>query len=345
MNSRGTRWKSLKGILPITKSTLLNEEPEPKLIPLSKYGHSFNQIRFYGVGGWRFHGQGSSYDTCGKMWKGQKFKGCLSKSHPQTAVVKFNYGNCKRSTCPKCSDTWLTETTQKVSHRITEAQKYLKKNGFRNTKPIHVTISPPSILHGFYEDVKFVKKERRKIYNLAKEAGIIGGSVIYHPYRERCAKCGGNIGFKTHKCVDCGGTDIVWYFSPHFHLFCFGWVTNVEKIESRTGYVVTNHGVRKTIQGTVYYQLSHCGIHPQMNTISYFGEMSYNKLKGIPKLILRSEKCPLCGNKLLDIWYRIGKPPPLNPESINYTDPLGWVYEDNVPRRSRERNDKFINRE
>lgn len=87
-------------------------------------------------------------------------------------------------------------------------------------------------------------------------------------------------------------------WSPHFHVLGYGWVKNTAQIYARTGWVIKNLGVRKTVGGTALYQLSHAGVKKSTHTITWFGQLSYNRLK-IPKMP-KPEKpaCPLCGNEL-----------------------------------------------
>ncbi|GAG87921.1 unnamed protein product, partial [marine sediment metagenome] len=263
------------GILPYAKSEQL--DPPFLLAEYSPFGFKFLTVDHWHTDNWYFPGHGGSkYKTCGTYF----YWGCLNQiAHPGQAQVDKKKHNCGRATCPVCSDTWLVVTTNKISHRIEESVKVLKSWGWTRTRPIHVTVNPPISVQEILKKVKKYNKIRRYAQHLAKKAGFRGGSIIYHPYRERCADCGGKILFKKNKCADCAGTDIVWYWSPHFHLFGFGWITNTKKISEKYGWVIKNHGVRDSIGGTAFYQLTHCGIHDGKHAVTWFGILHYSKMK------------------------------------------------------------------
>ena len=156
---------------------------------------------------------------------------------------------------------------------------------------------------------------------------MVGGMTIFHPFRRKCPRCGmvPEMGHKT--CLNCGKLWFEWYFSPHFHIVGFGWIEGVGEIYKDTGYVVVNVGVRKSVAGTVLYQLSHCGTHQDYHTITWFGALSYNKLKVEPEE-RTGNTCPTCGRKLIRVgWFGQG-PDPLDgqPEGEYGLDPDGWRY-------------------
>jgi hypothetical protein len=130
---------------------------------------------------------------------------------------------------------------------------------------------------------------RSEAIRVSKRVGIVGGSMIYHPFRENRSK--------------------TWFFSPHFHVIGYGWHRGFKV----SGWVVVNHGVRKSVHATVMYQLSHAGVHEKYHTTTWFGDLSYNKLK-VPLLIVEKPKCPLCGSELVPLIY-VGEgsvPPPVD---------------------------------
>jgi len=116
-----------------------------------------------------------------------------------------------------------------------------------------------------------------------------------------------------------------WYFSPHFHMLGYGWIRNTAENYSRTGWVVKNVGVRKSVVATAQYQLSHAGIHESCHTVTWFGGLSYNKLR-VPMEEEPVDKCPLCGRPLVWLrWVGEGDPPLPDEEGSYYVDPGGWV--------------------
>ena len=90
---------------------------------------------------------------------------------------------------------------------------------------------------------------------------------------------------------------------------------------------MVNLGRRRTVAGTVLYQLSHCGIHDKHHTITWFGSLSYNKLR-VKMMDGPRKRCPVCGRALIRVgWFGQG-PDPLDgqPEGEYRLDPDGWRY-------------------
>ena len=310
------------GILPIAKSDVF---PTPFLwAQYSSYGFKFDTVQHWGIGEWYFPGHAvEAYTSCGEY----SYQGCLNPSHEGQAFIRSIKHNCGRAGCPVCHKTWLVETTKKISHRINEAQRIFKEWGWRRTSPIHVTVSPPRSAWPQYRDIGKFNKLRQKAQQVAKKAGFHGGSIIFHPYRERCASCGGKIAFKSRKCEDCKGEDIVWYWSPHWHLFGFGWIRGTKALYQGTGYLVKNHGIRSDIEATAYYQLTHCGIHEGKHVLTWFGTLHYSKLHVEPyePECVGPTECPLCGNRLRLLRYTGTKPPPIDEEG-EVVGSTGWGY-------------------
>ncbi|GAI19814.1 unnamed protein product [marine sediment metagenome] len=168
-------------------------------------------------------------------------------------------------------------------------------------------------------------KARRVAYKLLKKAGFKGGLLIPHPWRQKCYDCGGDIiakwavsldtkefYVKSTCCVDCGSKEFIWIKGPHFHVVGYGWVEYTEEIEKATGYVIKNIGLINNVGGTVWYQLTHCGIKPGRQAITYFGLCAYNKYKSPPAPKADAVICPVCGAFMVRCWPGIscGKPPP-----------------------------------
>ncbi|GAG75273.1 unnamed protein product, partial [marine sediment metagenome] len=200
---------------------------------------------------------------------------------------------CGRAECPICYEKWASKEARKIEHRL----KQWKSSG----RVIHLVLSVPQNM--WYEDFK---KLRRKSYVIAKRVKFLGGSCIFHPFRQ----------LENTK---------QWYFSPHFHMIGYGWIKNVAENFEESGWVVKNLGVRKNVFATAMYQLSHAGIHKKYHTVTWFGHLAYNKLKVVPELE-EGDKCPICGAKLTRlIWVGDDKCPIPEVEGQYFLDPGGWV--------------------
>ena len=251
-------------------------------------------------GEWSLPGHGESYSDCGSFG----FKGCLNVEAHRNArldgvdvvgkvYVKKYRRSCGRAECPICYEKWASKEAHRIEHRL----GYWKKGGFR--RPIHVVFSPP------LDDLELsYSKLRQKLYRIARKVSLLGGCVIFHPFRENE-----------------GGRMV---FSPHFHALTFGWVRGVREVHLESGWVIKNLGVRKSVHATAMYQLSHAGVHPKRHTVTWFGRLSYNQLR-VPKLEMEKEVCPLCGERLVSlVWMGGGDPPVGEKEAEYFVDPGGW---------------------
>lgn len=257
LRERGENLHDAQGILPIAKSTSS---------VFVSWGYE-----------WDLPGHGEAYADCG-AWRS---KGCLNvEGHNQQGLDQDMVGKvfvrryqrtCMRAECPKCYESWAGKEGGKIQHRLRMAPK--------KRRPIHLIVSPA------IEDICRLSFEelRRKAYVISKKSGFLGGSCIFHPFRE-------------------DELTKRWYFSPHFHMMGYGWIQGTKEGYERHGWVVKNAGIRKTVSGTALYQLSHAGIHKHYHTVTWFGSLAYNKLR-IPGQAPEKECCPICGQVLRPLWY------------------------------------------
>lgn len=257
-------------------------------------------------------GSGESELGCGTFF----VKGCLNVSKHKgsnlfgvdmtnKAYLEVHKLSCHRQVCPICWKEWASREVDRASQRL----RAFSLKG-RILKPIHVTVSVP---HADY--ALSLEKMRVKVYRALKKVHFLGGMMIFHPKRKDK---------QTNS----------WYFSPHFHVIGYGWLLDVRQNYLFSGYVVKNIGVRKNIEGVIWYQLSHAGVDSKHHTITWFGALSYNKLR------VKYEKeecvCPLCSEKLVKlIWCGKGDPPKIDtigPVTVGFfDDPSNWKHEPHVP--------------
>ena len=221
-------------------------------------------------------GSGESHSNCGLVFA----VGCLNAVEHKgitldgvdftgRAAVKFVKNSCKRPICPKCWSVWANRECDNAVHRLNTY--VLKKRNGQLVKPIHVIVSLPKADYGLTLPIM-----RKKTYRALKKVGLFGGMLIYHPRR----KANG-----------------AWYYSPHFHVVGYGWIRDVRRNYVHSGYVVKNVGIRKNLRGTIYYQLSHCGVSEKFHTVTWFGALAYSKLH-VVKIVEKPNVCPICGQKL-----------------------------------------------
>lgn len=246
---------------------------------------------------WSLPGHGEPYHDCGS-WRS---KGCLNvEGHNQQGILEDFVGKvfvrrykrtCLRAECPVCYEKWAGKEAGKIEHRL---------NAWSFGRVVHVVVSPPVEDYGLsYPDL------RRKAYAVAKKSGVLGGCCIIHPFRE-------------------DEYSKKWFFSPHFHMLVYGWIHGSKEGYEKHGWIVRNVGVRKSVSGTALYQLSHAGIHEKYHTVTWFGRLSYNKLKVTPKMP-EKEVCPICHELLKELWYYGSEDPP-EVEGDYWLAPDNWVY-------------------
>lgn len=213
----------------------------------------------------------------------------------------FNY--CHRPTCPTCHKFgWASRLARKIEVRLLEASK-------RFGQPEHIiaTVNPS------YYGLSYAQL-REKIKQMLRARGVIGGVMIFHPFR-----------FNERQ---------FWYWSPHFHVLGFilgGYkCRRCKKIEKSgkcgienvgcNGFVNRNYreyekdccifkvkGERRTLWGTARYQLDHSGVDvtkKRFHVAVWFGCCSYRKLK--VKVEDRKSVCPCCLHDLERLRY-VGK--------------------------------------
>ena len=263
---------------------------------------------------WSLVGHGLQYADCGTL----RYRGCLNvEGHYEAldrdqngkAFVQVYRRSCARKECPICYESWAGLEAGRTEYRV---KAYSRRKWHR---PIHLVVSPdPSLWFMDYEAM------RSETYKVLKRVGIVGGCEIFHPFREKCCVCGSLKDFEEKVCVKCGFDRFEWYFSPHFHVIGFGWHSGFVK-----NWVVRNFGVRESVHATIMYQLSHAGVHKNYHTVTWFGDLAYNKLK-IEPLVEAKPVCPLCGLDLVPLIH-VGEskvPPPIE-EGDYFLDSCDWM--------------------
>lgn len=262
---------------------------------------------------WQLPGHGKQYDDCGD-WR---YRGCLNaEGHVQNELdkdvegkiyVEWYHRSCYRAECPTCYEKWAALEANKIEWRL----KHLWKHG----KVIHAAISPPE------KDCLTLpfEKLREKAVRVAKSRGIIGGSMIWHVWREN--------------------NDGSWRVSPHFHVLGFGWVRNTKEGFKKDDWLVKNildGKEERSIFRTAMYQLSHCAIDGKHRPVTWFGCCSTAGKNGakIPTMEREKHVCPGCGAELVQLRY-YGDPdllPDPSEEGV-WLDPDQWIEKEEVKWR------------
>lgn len=239
---------------------------------------------------WELPGSGSPRADCGQD---------LYLGHPdgnKTHWVKHKK-SCHRRDCPVCYQDWIVRASMAALDRLTSWH-----NAHDGKLISHYTISPPQDIQVTtrtqYRDLK------KQLYKVMKKSGIRGGVLVFHQRGMRYSDP------ETYldKHED--------HMGIHFHVLGDGW-TRPESYEP--GWVVKNLKIRKSaggIVGTMKYILDHCAVgYPansqstelpdwELKTITWFGNMSYNKLH-VPHFTgPETIYCPICKEEISkDSWY------------------------------------------
>ena len=130
----------------------------------------------------------------------EKHKGT---EHEGKYFIKRYQRFCYRGDCEKCHKKWMSRESNKATNRILQFQKDYGK------KVRHIVVSPPKK----YRDLP-IKKVRKKIYSILKQCGVVGGVIIFHPFRLKNKQ---------------------WHYFPHFHILAFGFATFRPDLRHKVG--------------------------------------------------------------------------------------------------------------
>ena len=189
---------------------------------------------------------------------------------------------CRRSTCPRCAQTWVRESATQIAAKLKAVWAHRYKSDSEHPFFQHLVIDIPNDwkLEGDSDTVYW--RTLDVIKEIMDELGI-AGVPIYHPYRgdEETKDDRGAWAERLFDGKDWDEVSSELDFDPHFHVVgvapyvdCSG----VEKIQSETGWPIhritqkdsnISIGNDYDMAGVVAYCLSHAGIYEDSN-----GDMS-----------------------------------------------------------------------
>lgn len=217
-------------------------------------------------------------------------------------VVAHQHLWCGSASCPVCFIRgWAVRVARSVAGRLEVASE----RGFG--KDEHLTVSVPPEDYGLPEAV-LRDKCRRALF----DRGFLGGAMVFHGYRkDRVRKV------------------LVW--APHYHAlgfirggmdvcrqcvhdrgdcaFCEFFKGREVRGYAKDRYIVKCLSERKTVVGTLFYQLHHATLHVglrRFHVVTWCGCCGNRKLKGRKKVV--EVVCPACGDEMVKKFY-VGKVP------------------------------------
>jgi hypothetical protein len=272
-------------------------------------------------------------------------KGCLNvpmhnlvtldgeKYHGRVFFEK-RFHSCDKPDCPICFKRgWAVDEATRAEERFTKfSSGYVDKEDKKHAGlglAEHIIVSIPVFDYGL--DFPELKK---KCIRLVEALGVLGGLLIFHVSRYRNAYEAAAV-----------NEPMGWYFSPHWHILgyidggygrcrrckksrvccmsCSGFEGRARRFNSGVdgkgkgkGYIFKVKDKRKTIHGTLWYQMNHAAFvrgKRENRVVFWFGVCSYRKAKMVRDKSVHEKLCPCCGSPLEHIVY-VGEPEgnPLN---------------------------------
>lgn len=223
--------------------------------------------------------------------KGGKPRNCRSWTPtffcPNCGKPHFTKGNCKKATCPDCEVDWRFDRCQSIMERV------LSLKVQRGKRCRHFVVSPEP--EDYPEDLEGLKQLRRDAYEFAKEKGVEGGVVIFHPFRilpeakDRLwneLESDGDEFKLWKKLLEKDWNEILSsvYFAPHFHIIGVGSKGDhtFEEAEESDRFIWKGVGELSDsddLGKATMYLLSHAGVFEESHysTIVWFGSLSSSK--------------------------------------------------------------------
>lgn len=223
---------------------------------------------------WHLNSHGKKRDNCGTFSrsdnpnKNSSIIACKEHYKLQYKIIKYS---CYKAECPICNRKWALREAETATNKILVSLKIFKRAGKKKVGNVrHIVFSPPqSFAKDSIKTLEGYRKLKKKAIKLIRKCGIWAGCVVFHAYRFN----------KTHK---------YWYISPHFHVVGIGYLLKSNIFYEKTGWIYRNYKKRKTLLGTISYELNHCGFWQDDGVIkhhllTWFGELSYIKFKMFKK--------------------------------------------------------------
>ena len=226
--------------------------------------------------------------------------------HTGNVYIKRVFHSCDRPECPICfKKGWAIREAGKAESRLKEASK-------RFGVAEHIIDSVPLSDYG----LPFEKLKANSLKAMTTRH-YIGGIMIFHAQRYANRAEAARKGIPAH-----------WRYSPHFHYLgfldggygscrgcrksrqecwgCKGFEGLTRRLNVTDGHIVKVKGARKTIFGTLWYQMNHMTIiHGKVrtHTVTWNGVCSYKKLKLKKEDRIKRDVCPICGHDLVPLEF------------------------------------------
>lgn len=211
--------------------------------------------------------------------------------------------SCMKRGCPNCYEKWASKEARVSSTRLWMASHIISKGkpfkrGFR---VIHAVVSMPE-----GDD-----DARAKARVVCKRHGLLGGLMVWHPFRKDEDKEFVPDGHVHYHVIGLAKGDILPGGLASDGDVVFKFIKDAERGDYR-GFMRVRE-VKRCIQ----YLLTHCGIMKGVHTLTWWGCMSYNSMSnktldiefpGVMKEVKEfRRKCKFCGSEDLDLGFHVDR--------------------------------------
>lgn len=241
---------------------------------------------------------------------------------PECHEVEPKFYHCNNWQCPECLHWTAARAGRRVAERLIGSHAALCDTGTYPGHVNHVMLSVPVSEYDGFDETEM----KKLAVKYAKQIGISGGAIAFHPYRIKgdlkkpirlAMKAqgleGGDwvgvhanvLGFKSWR-------DYA-VFSPHFHVV--GYFKLKEQSDAfirRTGWVYKNVSMSERhhaegfedVRRIFTYILTHHSIAPRRHNVTYFGNASYSKIETKTWKETQLKKCPDCSAQMfrIPVW-------------------------------------------
>lgn len=264
--------------------------------------------------------------------------GCITGAHVCPSglgahPVKYQAYHCKNFNCPVCFPWAAAQAARRSSDRLFGGVQAYKKISKPRAPVNHIEISVPPEQYDNFE----WKEGKAQAIEYAQKIGVSGGYIIPHPGRVHehlkrpILKALKTTGYDKSGYWDGVRRDVLGLGSvqaylkmgPHFHILGYfripkkadGSRYTSEDFEKETGWTYKNITVaraKKTCsrikpetkdssRGITSYLLTHHLLQRNKDAVTYFGDISYNKLGKRESKEKVYNKCPECGEQLYKV--------------------------------------------
>lgn len=260
---------------------------------------------------WHIPGMGESKPYCGD----DKFKSVRCPTKKEGHDVKVIKRGCRKSACPTCWTDYVNREAGKATDKLFELRELYRLAGHDLRHPVHFVVSPPA------KDYDRPEPElREQARSIAKRAGVVGGCIVFHPYRFKGRDTVEHRAFKfplkrSQENFRAGfGQDPK--YEPHYHIIGFMPDYDIDRpfrglkssdLQAATGWIyknigrTTRKGLPMNVYGKIQYELTHVGIKPNSRqgcTLTWFGIASGNSLKVTTVKTEEDAICSVCGTQM-----------------------------------------------